>query len=189
VSAATVEVIVASANEVEQLRQKLGVAHGTLVGGWMSAAFDYFQDALHLNPLDPIHLQYLRGIDFHRPVTIEMLRPGALLVRFPEIISRAIQPERPKPYRFFATPGATPLHLGWNQDEMGFQLYQLRRPVRALVSFASAIRFRDARSRLGGDRQVVVPWHTDLALLRQRDFDRQKMAEMFRAGYLPLGLP
>jgi len=180
---------VASSNDVEQLRKKLGVAEGTLVVGWISAAFDYFQGVLRVNPLDPIHLQYLRGVDFHRPVTIEMLRPGTLLVRFPEIIGGAIQPERPKPYRFFATPGATPLHLGWNQDEMGFQLYQLRQAALALVSFASAIRFRDARSRLGGDRQVVVPWHTDLALIRQRDFDRQKMAEMFRAGYLPLGLP
>jgi hypothetical protein len=183
------EVIVASSNDVEQLRQKLRVAQGTLVGGWISAAFDYFQGVLGLNPLDLRHLQYLRGIDFHRPVTIEVLRPGALLVRFPEIIGGVIQPELPKPYRFFATPGATPLHLGWNQDEMGFQLYQLRQSVRALVSFASAIRFRDTRSRLGGDRQVVVPWHTDLALLRERDFDRQKMAELFRVGYLPLGLP
>ena len=179
----------ASSNDVEQLRKQLRVGQGTLVVGWIAAAFDYFQIVLGVNPLDPKHLQYLRGVDFHRSVTIETLRPGALLVRFPEIIGGAIQPEHPKPYRFFATPGATPLHLGWNQDEMGFQLYQLRQSVRALVSFANAIRFRDARSRLGGDRQVVVPWHTDVALLRQRDFDRQKIAEMFRVGYLPLGLP
>jgi hypothetical protein len=72
---------------------------------------------------------------------------------------------------------------------MGFQLYQVRQPVRALESFASGIRFRDTRSRLGGDRQVVIPWTTHLALVHERDFDRQKMAEMFRAGYLPLGLP
>jgi hypothetical protein len=184
-----VEVIVASSNDVEQLRKALGIAPGTLVVGWIAAAFDYFRNGLGVNPLDPLHLQYLRGIDFHRPVTVDTLRPGTVLIRFPEIIGGAIQPERPKPYRFLATPGATPLHLGWNPDETGFQLYQLRQSVRALVSFASAIRFRDARSRLGGDRQVVIPWHTDLALIRERDFDRQKMAEMLRAGYLPLGLP
>lgn len=178
----------ASSNDVEQLRIKLGVAQGTLVAGWMSVAFDYFQ-GLGVNPLDDNHLQYLRGIDFHRAITIETLRPGALLVRFPEIAGGAMQPERSKPYRFFATPGATPLHLGWNPDEMGFQLYQLRQPVSALMSFASAIRFRDSRSRLGGDRQVVIPWSTNVTLLRERDFDRQKMAAMLRAGYLPLGLP
>lgn len=179
----------ASASEVEQLREKLGVARGTQVAGWIAAAFDYFHGVLHVNPLDPAHVQYLRGIDFHRPVTTATLPASALLVRFPEIVGGAIQPERPKPYRFFATPGATPAHLGWNQDEMGFQLFQLRQSVAALVSFASAIRFRDARSRLGGDRQVIVPWSTQMELVRERDFDRQKMAELFRAGYLPLGLP
>ena len=179
----------ASSHDVEQLRLKLGVAHGTRADGWIAAAFDYFHDVLRVDPLDPMHLQYLRGIDFHRQVSIETLAPGSVLVRFPEIVGGAIQPERPKSYRFFATPGATPQHLGWNQDEMGFQLYQLHQSVRALVSFASAIRFRDARSRLGGDRQVVVPWNTTLALLRERDFDRQKWAEMFRTGRLPPGLP
>jgi hypothetical protein len=157
--------------------------------GWISAAFDYFQNVLRVSPLDPQHVEYLRGIDFHRPVTIDTLTPGRLLVRFPEIAGGVVQPERPKPYRFFATPGATPLHLGWNPDETGFQLYQLRQLVRALVSSASAIRFGDTRSRLGGDRQVIVPWNTNVALVRQRDFDRQRLAEMFRAGYLPLGLP
>ena len=179
----------ASSSDIEQLRDKLGIASGTRVVDWIATAFDYFQGILRVNPLDPTHVQYLRGIDFHRPVTIETLTPGAVLVRFPEIAGGAIRPERVKPYRFFATPGATPLHLGWNPDEMGFQLYQLRESVRALVSFASAIRFGDARSRLGGDRQVVVPWTTNVALIRERDFDRQKMAELFRAGYLPLGLP
>ena len=179
----------ANSDEIERLRDRLGVARGTLVVSWIATAYDYFQNVLHVSPLDPIHVQYIRGIDFHRPVTTETLFPGALLVRFPEIIGGVFQAERPKPYRFFATPGATPAHLGWNQDEMGFQLYQLRQAVPALVSFASAIRFRDARSRLGGDRQIVVPWNTNLALLRERDFDRPKMAEMFRAGYLPLGLP
>ena len=43
VPAITLEVIVASSNDVEQLRKKLGVAEGTLVVGWISAAFDYFQ--------------------------------------------------------------------------------------------------------------------------------------------------
>jgi hypothetical protein len=183
------EVTVADSRDIEQLREKLGVARGTLAAGWISTAFDYFKDVLHVNPLDPGHLQYLRGVDFHRPVTVEMLAPGALLVRFPKITGGVIEPDRIKPYRFFAAPGATPLHLGWNQDEMGFQLYQLKQSVRALVSSASAIKFGDSRSRLGGDRQVVIPWSTDVALIRERDFDRQKMAEMFRVGYLPLGLP
>lgn len=178
-----------SSRLVEELRQRLGVAAGTRVAGWIATADEYFRDVLHVNPLDPMHLQYLRGIDFHRPVTIETLRPGTLLVRFPEIAGGIIQPEQPKPYRFFATPGATPLHLGWNPDETGFQLYQLRQSVPALVSSASAIRFRDPRSRLGGDRQVVVPWSTNILLLRERAYDRQKMAEMLRTGYLPLGLP
>jgi hypothetical protein len=47
----------------------------------------------------------------------------------------------------------------------------------------------DSRSRLGGDRQIVIPFSTNVALLRERDFDRQKMADMLRAGYLSLGLP
>jgi hypothetical protein len=178
---------VASANEVEQLRAQLGVARGTLVVRWITTAFEYFE-TLHVNPLDPPHLSYVRGIDFHRPVTVETLPAGRLLVRFPQIAGGTIQPERPKPYRFFATPGATPVHLGWNQDEMGFELYQLRQSVRALLSFASGIRFGDSRSRLGGDGQIIVPWNTDVALLRQRDFDRQKLADMLRWGYLPLGL-
>ena len=179
----------ANPGDVETLRDKLRVGKGTLVDGWLLTADDYFRRVLHVNPLDPTHLDYLRGIDFHRPVTVEPLRPGALLVRFPEIVGGTVQVERPKPYRFFAKPGATPLHLGWNMDEMGYQLFQLRQPVQALVSSAGGIRFRDARSRLGGDSQVVVPWSTSVTLLREREFDRQKMAELWRAGYLPLGLP
>jgi hypothetical protein len=179
----------ANPSDVESLRDKLRVGKGTLVDRWLSTTDDYFRGVLHVNPLDPAHLDYLRGIDFHRPVTVEPLRPGALLIRFPEILGGTVQVERPKPYRFFAKPGGTPLHLGWNMDEMGYQLFQLRQPVQALVSSASAIRFRDTRSRLGGDTQVVVPWSTSVMLIRAREFDRQKMAEMWRAGYLPLGLP
>jgi hypothetical protein len=180
---------VVSSIDVERLREKLGVASGTLVVAGISTAHEYFKSVLHVDPLDSSHVTYLRGIDFHRSVSTETLVPGALLIRFPEIIGGVIQPERPKPYRFFATRGATPLHLGWNPNEVGFQLYQLRQSVRALVSFASGMRFGDARSRLGGDRQVVVPWNTNVALLHERDFDRQKLAEMFRVGYLPLGPP
>jgi hypothetical protein len=152
----------ATSHEVQQLRERLGVARGTLVDGWLATAFDYFRDVVRADPLDPLHLQYVRGIDFHRLVTVDQLRSGQPLVRFPEIIGGLMQPERQKPYRFFALPGGTPLHLGWNPDEVGFQLYQLRQSVRALVSSASAIRFRDARSRLGGDRQVVIPWTTNV---------------------------
>ena len=179
---------VASVNDVEQLRQKLGVTASPQVMRSISIAVDYFQRVLHVNPLEPAHLNYVRGIDFHRSVSVEQKAPGQLLVRFPEIAGGVIQPERQKAYRFFALPGATPLHLGWNPDEMGFQLFQLRQPVSALISSASAIRFGDGRSRLGGDIQIVVPWNTNIALLRHRDFDRQKMAQMLRAGYLPLGL-
>lgn len=179
----------ANANDVEALRSSLRIGAGTFVDKWLSTADDYFRRVLRVNPLEAVHLEYVRGIDFHRPVTIEPLRPGALLVRFPEIVGGSIQQERPKPYRFFATPGSTPLHLGWNMDEMGYQLFQLRQPVEALVSSASPIRFRDSRSRLGGDRQVVVPWSTSVNLVRERDFDRQKLAQMWREGYLPLGLP
>jgi hypothetical protein len=175
--------------EVEQLRERLGVARGTLVAGSLEATFAYFRDVLRVNPLDVKHLNYIRGIDFHRPVTVDLLTPGKLLVRFPEIARGTLQREQRKPYRFFALPGATPLHLGWNPDETGFELYRLGQPVHALVSYASAMRFRDTRSRLGGDRQVIVPWSTNVALLRQREFDRQKVAELFRSGYLPLGLP
>lgn len=171
------------------MRERLGVARGTQVVGWIATAFDYFREVVQVDPLDPVHLQYIRGIDFHRPVTRQSIGPGALLVRFPEIAGGVLQPERPKPYRFFAMPGATPAHLGWNPDEAGYQLYRLQQEAAALVSFASAIRFRDPRSRLGGDRQIVIPWHTHLVLLREREFDRQRMAEMFRQGYRPLGLP
>ena len=175
-----------SNQEIELLRNRLGIGSGSLVTGWLTTAFDYFRDVLDVSPLDPSHLRYLRGIDFHRPVTVQSLAPGTLLVRFPEIQGGAIQPERQKPYRFFALPGATPAHLGWNPNETGFQLYKLKLPVRALLSFASAIRFGDSRSRLGGDRQVVIPSTATVELLRARDFDRQTMAELLRVGYLPL---
>lgn len=179
----------ANSNDVGALRSSLRIGTGTSVDRWLATADDYFRRVLRVNPLDPVHLEYVRGIDFHRPVTIEPLLPGALLVRFPEIASGSVQLERPKPYRFFAMPGSTPLHLGWNMDEMGYQLFQLKQPVQALVSSANPIRFRDNRSRLGGDGQVVVPWSTSVILLRQREFDRQKLAKMWREGYLPLGLP
>ncbi len=179
----------ASVTDVEQLRQKLRIGGGTLVDQWLSTTVDYFRDELHLDPFDRVHGDYLRGIDFHRPVKLEPLLPGQLLVRFPEIAEGSIKPERKKPYRFFALPGSTALHLGWNMDEVGYQLYQLRQPVRALMSVANAVRFHDSRSRLGGNAQIIVPWATNVALLRQRDFDREKLATMWRAGYRPLGLP
>ena len=179
----------ANSNEIAELRRKLGVASGARVTAGLSIAFDYFKQVLRVDPLAPHHTEYLRGIDFHRPVTIEPLTVGLSFVRFPEIIGGVVQPEKLKPYRFFAAPGATPLHLGWNPEETGFQLYQLRQPVDALVSFANAIRFRDSRSRLGGNRQIVVPWDTNMALIRERDYDRQKLADLRSFGYLPLGLP
>jgi hypothetical protein len=201
---------VATADEIEQLREKLGVARGTLIVGWLGIAFDYFRDVLHVNPLDPQHVKYLRGIDFHRPVRTTSLEPGSWLVRFPAIVKGEVGPENPKPYRFFSIRGATPLHLGWNPDEVGFQLYQLRSRAHALLSSASAIRFGDDpqsrlrarrsspspgrgplgdwRSRLGGDLQVVLPADADVLLVHERTYDRQKWAELRKAGYLPLGL-
>jgi len=108
-------------------------------------------------------VDYLRGIDFHKPVRIERLPKGTKLIRYEPAGDRKL-----KPFVYFTKPGTSPHRLGTSFPEVEFKLFETTRPIDALVSAASDISFTrtDRVSRPGGGTQYIVAFADAPALVR-----------------------
>jgi hypothetical protein len=133
------------------LRERLGITDAPLVRAGLATAEDFFRTVLHVDPMDWV--DYLRGIDFHKPVSIERLARGTRLVRYESSGHRTL-----KPFAYFTVPGSSPHRLGTSFPSVEFKEFELDRDIRALKSIASGINFgpKDRVSRLGGGVQYIV---------------------------------
>ncbi len=142
--------------DVATLRARLGLPPAPLVLAGLEIASDFFHTVLREDPLRWV--DYLRGIDFHRPVRVELLPTGTALSQHKHVGSA-----RQKPFVYFTVPGTSPTSTGTSFTAAQFKLFRTSRPTKALVSSASPISFNDPRSgtmdavsRMGGGKQLIV---------------------------------
>ena len=153
-------------SDVETLRVKLGLPDAPLVRAGLQTTVAFFTNVLQESPM--VWWEYLRGIDFHQPVRVELLPPGVRLAQHESVGHR-----RPKPFAYYTTPGTSPYATGTSFEASRYKLYETNQPTQALVSTASAIQFNDIAqgrfdrvSRPGGGRQYIIPTATAPTLVR-----------------------
>jgi hypothetical protein len=156
-------------SRIDELVRHLGVTAAPLVLAGIAKADSFFRVHVNADPLE--WLDYLRGIDFHKQVAETWLKAGQRLIRH-----ASTNPGRPKPFVYFADPGASPTRLGTTFPSTRFEEYAVTDPIRALESYASSLSFgRDPRtgdfdrtSRVGGGRQYIVANRDTRGLKRVR---------------------
>lgn len=150
-------------NDVDRLRERLGLPAAPLVLMGIQTTIFFFRTVLAEDPLK--WTGYLRGIDFHSPVTRETLPKGTRLIRYESRGDRSL-----KPFSYFANPGASPTSLGTTFASSEYRTYETDRPTPALKSRASSISFNrldktnllpdaqpfDRVNRAGGGIQYIV---------------------------------
>ena len=144
-------------SDVDALRIKLGLPSAPLVLSGLECAVGFFTDVLKEEPLK--WWEYLRGIDFHQAVRVELLPPGTRLAQHESLGSR-----REKPFAYYTTPGTSPHATGTSFPSSRYKLYETTHPTQALVSIASPMQFNDVAlgrfdrvSRPGGGKQYIIP--------------------------------
>ncbi len=148
-------------SDVDLLQSKLGLPGAPVVRAGLTTAAYFFRTVIQQDPMN--WWQYLRGIDFHKTVTIRTLARGTKLVRFEILGDR-----RFKPFVYFTKPGTSPFSLGTSFAQSEFKLFETDRPTPALESIASGLSFSpsDRVSRIGGGVQFVVAFRDAPALVR-----------------------
>jgi hypothetical protein len=135
---------------VEALRARLGLPSAPLVLRGLGETDRYFREWLKLDPLEWI--DYIRGIDFHKPVERTTVTAGTKLVRYepPDM--------KPKPFIYFTRPGTSPHSTGTSFPIYRFVEYRFVVGVTALRSYASDMKFgpHDPISRPGGAVQFII---------------------------------
>lgn len=143
------------------LRERLRLPDAPLVRAGIGTVERFFHETLHVDPADWI--DYLRGIDFHKPVSIERLPRGMSLIRYESTGHRTL-----KPFAYFTKPGTSPHRLGTSFPSTLYKVFELDRETSALRSVASGITFgiTDHTSRLGGGVQYIIAFADPPPLLR-----------------------
>ena len=134
----------------EGLREKLGLTKAPVVVNGLQTTVVFFEKELGIDPF--LWISYLRGIDYHCPVSMEMLYGGAELIRHIPSTGRS------KPFIYFTQVGESPTRTGTNFPSATFERFVLVLPIRVLKSTASSISFdaRDRVSRPGGATQYII---------------------------------
>jgi hypothetical protein len=147
--------------DLDVLQTRLGLPASPLVRAGLSTAAQFFRTVILQDPMD--WWGYLRGIDFHQPVSVKTLPKGTSLARFDSLGERSF-----KPFVYFTTPGTSPFRLGTSFPQAEFKLFEVGRPTSALESRASGLSFspRDRVSRLGGGVQYIVAFRDAPSLVR-----------------------
>jgi hypothetical protein len=148
-------------DDFDALQTKLGLPAAPIVRAGLTTAAHFFRTVLYQDPIT--WWNYLRGIDFHNPVTIRTLPKGTRLVRFESLGDRSL-----KPFVYFTAPGTSPFSLGTSFPQSEFKLFEVDRPTPALESRASGLSFSpsDRVSRLGGGIQFIVAFRDAPTLVR-----------------------
>lgn len=142
-------------DEVRSLILQLSITDAPLVRDGVRKTIQFFRTEIGIDPLDAQWLtvqrglEYLKGIDFHSPVSSELVRPPLNLVQY-----RPDDP-RPKPFMYLGEVGQSNQTLGINWPGYRFMRYELVGPARALVSRAADIAW-GGRIRPGGGRQYIL---------------------------------
>lgn len=134
----------------EMLREKLGLTKAPVVMDGLQTTAVFFEKELGLDP--SLWISYLRGIDYHCAVTMEVLQGGT------EVVRHKPAGGRPKPFVYFTRVGESPMRTGTNFPNVAFERFMLSLPIRVLKSTASSISFdpQDRVSRPGGAAQYIV---------------------------------
>ena len=141
--------------EVQAMCDKLGVPCAPVVESGIRTTLKFFRDVLWEDPFE--WRDYIRGIDFHKPVYVDHLLPGNRLSRH-----TSTSPGRDKPFVYYTKPGTSPFSTGTSFEESEYELFEVPQeigsPIHALVSSASGIKFHpgDRVSRLGGGVQYIL---------------------------------
>jgi len=146
---------------IDALRDKLSITKSTVVDDGLTAADDFFRSTIGQDPM--AWIDYLRGIDFHKPVKVEWLPRGTRLIRYESAGNRTL-----KPFVYFTRVGTSPNSLGTSFAAVDYKEFEVDRPIRALISTASGISFgpQDRVSRVGGGLQYIVAFRDAPSLVR-----------------------
>jgi len=140
-----------SPTTTEYLRTAIGLPSAPIVLSGLDVVANYFDEILHEDPSKWVN--YLKGIDFHHPVSKVLLAQGHELIRH--------MPEdgRPKPFLYFTDVGESPMRTGTNFPAVIFERYCVTSGIWALRSRASSISFSasDRVNRPGGAIQYILP--------------------------------
>jgi hypothetical protein len=143
-------------SDEQVLQKKLGLPSAPRVLEALRTTCGFFRNVLHEDPT--FWWEYLRGIDFHQPVRVELLPAGTSLSQH-----QSLGAARSKPFVYFTVPGVSPTSTGTTFDRVQFKLYKTTHVTQALASIASAISFNDMRtgkldsvSRMGGGKQFII---------------------------------
>lgn len=151
--------------EIPKMCDKLGVPNAPLVESGIRTTLKFFRDVLWEDPFQ--WCDYIRGIDFHKPVYVDHLLAGTRLSRH-----TSLSPGRDKPFVYYTKPGTSPFRTGTSFEESEYELFEVPQsigsPIDALVSYASGIKFHpgDRVSRLGGGLQYVLSHEDSKQLIK-----------------------
>lgn len=137
--------------DVERLRGLLRLSDAPLTNANLVETLAFFRRVLATDPFGWIN--YLRGIDFHRPVGRILLFPQTRISRH-----RSTTAGITKPFVYFTKPGTSPTSTGTTFPEPVFERFEVVFQTPALQSYASAISFdpSDRVSRMGGGIQYIM---------------------------------
>lgn len=137
--------------DVSMMCERLGLPDAPLVTSGVRTTLEFFRDVLRTDPFQ--WCDYIRGIDFHKPVHRQHLAPGTSLSRH-----KSTGPSRRKPFVYFTKPGTSQFRTGTSFPESVYELFEVTSSVAALVSSTSGIKFHptDRVSRLGGGVQYIL---------------------------------
>src|SRR3954451_19482001 len=92
-------------SDEEVVHAKLGLPAAPRVMDALRTTCTFFRDVLREDP--KAWWEYLRGIDFHQPVRVDLLPAGTELSQH-----QSVGASRPKPFVYFTTPGVSPTSTG-----------------------------------------------------------------------------
>jgi hypothetical protein len=165
--------------DLAALRRQLGVPDAPVVNEGIACTVAFFKDVIADDPVQWIG--YLRGIDFHHPVTVATLGPRKKLIRYESARRGPIQ--RLPPFGYFTEAGVSPFHTGTSWPSWHYKEFTVVSETRALLSTASSISFNpfddgvapgmpvrfDRVSRVGGGPQYIISRTDWPKLLRVSD--------------------
>ncbi len=150
--------------DLAALRRQLGVPDASVVNEGLMRTVQFFETVINADPMQWIG--YLRGIDFHHPVTVETLKRSKKLIRYENAHRGPVK--RIPPFGYFTEAGVSPFHTGTSWSSWYYKEFTVVTDTPALLSTASALSFNpfddgpaagrpvrfDRVSRIGGGPQV-----------------------------------
>lgn len=146
----TIKIIMNPTNDIETLRKQLGLPAAPMVLDGLETVQKFFKEKLHVSPM--AWIPYVKGIDFHHPISVVTLRAPD------EVVRHKPEDGKTKPFIYFGKPGLSPMRSGTNFPNVTFERFTFLRGVTALKSIASSVSFgpSDHVVRPGGATQLII---------------------------------